>query len=299
MTDHKYVFQGPVGQMQLSHCQVWVQGVVDKLSLEDCEVQVNGIVNHRYNISREKVVVVDPPKPASDEELRRLRQRIEDLESKLSISQIEVRQLRAKVKEPSKSDTDKHQQAKIKKLENEIIRTRNENLNTIGVLRDEVDALKMVNRELSAQLAKAQRDIESGRAANFDNQMDAFATIMASFPFTPINKLEKEYKVDRKRIIRDAELCGVEKSTELRAEAKDYLARQGLKLDDDRGGDQGNHFMRPVEKVARNGRVVATYKSVSEAADMNNLSPNAINDHCHGNVKGYSKAGYKYRYKKQ
>lgn len=299
MTDHKYIFQGPVGQMQLSHCQVWVQGVVDKLSLEDCEVQVNGIVNHRYNISREKVVVVDPPKPASDEELRRLRRRIEELESKLSISQIEVRQLRAKAKEPKTSDTDKHQQAKIKKLENEIIRTRNENLDTIGVLRDKVEALQHVNRDLTSKLATARREIESGKAAAFDRQMDAFATIMAAFPFTPINKLEKEFKVDRKRIIRDAELCGVEKSTELRAEAKDYLARQGLKLDDERGGDQGNHFMRPVEKVARNGRVVATYKSVSEAADMNNLSPNAINDHCHGNVKGYSKAGYKYRYKKQ
>ena len=299
MTDHKYVFQGPVGQMQLSHCQVWVQGVVDKLSLEDCEVQVSGIVNHRYNVSREKVVVVDPPKPASEEELRRLRQRIEDLENKLSISQIEVRQLRAKAKEPKTSDTDKHQQAKIKKLENEIIRTRNENLDTIGVLRDKVEALQHVNRDLTSKLATARREIDSGKAAAFDRQMDAFATIMASFPFTPISKLEKEFEVDRKRIIRDAELCGVEKSTELRAEAKDYLARQGLKLDDDRGGDQGNHFMRPVEKVARNGRVVATYKSVSEAADMNNLSPNAINDHCHGNVKGYSKAGYKYRYKKQ
>jgi hypothetical protein len=57
--------------------------------------------------------------------------------------------------------------------------------------------------------------------------------------------------------------------------------------------------MRPIEKVARNGRVVATYKSVSEAAEMNSLSPNAINDHCRGKVKGYSKAGYKYRYKKQ
>lgn len=299
MTDHKYVFQGPVGQMQLSYCQVWVQGVVDKLSLEDCEVQVNGIVNHRYNISREKVVVVDPPKPASDEELRRLRRRIEELESKLSISQIEVRQLRAKAKEPKTSDTDKHQQAKIKKLENEIIRTRNENLDTIGVLRDKVESLQRVNRDLTSKLATAKREIESGKAAAFDRQMDAFATIMASFPFTPISKLAKEFEVDRKRIIRDAELCGVEKSTELRAEAKDYLSRQGLKLDDDRGGDQGNHFMRPVEKVARNGRVVATYKSVSEAAEMNNLSPNAINDHCHGNVKGYSKAGYKYRYKKQ
>ena len=299
MTDHKYVFQGPVGQMQLSHCQVWVQGVVDKLTLEDCEVQVSGIVNHRYNVSREKVVVVDPPKPASDEELRRLRRRIEELESKLSISQIEVRQLRAKAKEPKTSDTDKHQQAKIKKLENEIIRTRNENLDTIGVLRDKVESLQRVNRDLTSKLATAKREIESGKAAAFDRQMDAFATIMASFPFTPISKLAKEFEVDRKRIIRDAELCGVEKSTELRAEAKDYLSRQGLKLDDDRGGDQGNHFMRPVEKVARNGRVVATYKSVSEAAEMNNLSPNAINDHCHGNVKGYSKAGYKYRYKKQ
>ena len=299
MTDHKYVFQGPVGQMQLSHCQVWVQGVVDKLSLEDCEVQVNGIVNHRYNISREKVVVVDPPKPASDEELRRLRRRIEELESKLSISQIEVRQLRAKAKESKTIDTDKQQQAKIKKLENEIIRTRNENLNTIGALRDKVESLQRVNRDLTSRLVIAKREIELEKATVLDRNIDVFATIMAAFPFTPISKLAKEFEVDRKRIIRDAELCGVEKSTELRAEAKDYLARQGLKLDDDRGGDQGNHYMRPVEKVARNGRVVATYKSVSEAADMNNLSPNAINDHCHGNVKGYSNAGYKYRYKKQ
>lgn len=299
MTDHKYVFQGPVGQMQLSHCQVWVQGVVDKLALEDCKVQVNGIVNHRYNVSREKVVVVDPPKPASEEELRRLRQRIEELETKLYLSQNEARELRAKAKEPKVSVINKQQLEHVKKLEKELTKVRNENLNTIGVLRDEVDALKMVNKELSAQLDKAQRDIESGRAANFDKQMDAFATIMAAFPFTPISKLAKEFDVDRKRIIRDAELCGVEKSTELRAEAKDYLARQGLKLYDDRGGDQGNHFMRPVEKVARNGRVVATYKSVSEAAEMNNLSSNAINDHCRGKVKGYSNAGYKYRYKKQ
>ena len=299
MTDHKYVFQGPVGQMQLSHCQVWVQGVVDKLSLEDCEVQVNGIVNHRYNVSREKVVVVDPPKSASEEELRRLRRRIDELENKLSISQIEVRQLRAKAKEPKVSVISKKQFDETRKLEKELARVRNENLDTIGVLRDKVEALQHVNRDLTSKLATARREIDSGKAAAFDRQMDAFATIMSSFPFTPISKLAKEFEVDRKRIIRDAELCGVEKSTELRAEAKDYLARQGLRLDDDRGGDQGNHFMRPVEKVARNGRVVATYKSVSEAADMNNLSPNAINDHCHGNVKGYSKAGYKYRYKKQ
>ena len=299
MTDHKYVFQGPVGQMQLSHCQVWLQGVVDKLSLEDCEVQVNGIINHRYNVSREKVVVVDPPKPASEDELRRLRRRIEELESKLSISQIEVRQLRAKAKEPKVSVISKKQLDETRKLEKELARVRNENLNTIGALRDKVESLQRVNRDLTSRLAIAKREIESEKATALDKHIDAFATIMAAFPFTPINKLAKEFEVDRKRIIRDAKLCGVEKSTELRAEAKDYLARQGLKLDDDRGGDQGNHFMRPVEKVARNGRVVATYKSVLEAAEMNNLSHNAINNHCSGKVKGYSNAGYKYRYKKQ
>ena len=298
MTDHKYVFQGPVGQMSLSHCQVWVQGVVDKLTLDGCEVQVNGIVNHRYNVSREKVVVVDSPNPASDEELRRLRRRIEELETKLYLSQNEARELRAKAKAPKVSVINKQQLEQVKKLEKELTKVRNENLNTIGVLRDEVAVLRTVNRELSAQLAKAQRDIESGRAANFDKQMDAFATIMAAFPFTPTKKLAGEFEVAPRRIEQNAELCGVEKSAELRAEAKDYLARQGLKLDDERGGDQGNHFMRPVEKVARNGRVVATYKSVSEAAEANNMSFNGVSDHCRGKVKGYSKAGYKYRYKK-
>lgn len=236
MTDHKYVFQGPVGQMQLSHCQVWVKGVVDKLSLEDCEVQVNGIVNHRYNVSRQKVVVVDPPKPASEEELRRLRRRIEELETKLYLSQNEARELRAKAKEPKVSVINKQQLEQVKKLEKELRRVKNESLDTIGALRDKVAALRTVNRELSAQLAKAQRDIESGMAANFDKQMDAFATIMAAFPFTPTDKLAKEFEVSSIRIIQDAKKCGVEKSTEQRAEAKDYLSRQGLKLDDDRGG---------------------------------------------------------------
>ena len=299
MTDHKYIFQGPVGQMQLSHCQVWVQGVVDKLTLDGCEVQVNGIVNHRYNVSIEKVVVVDPPKPANEEELRRLRRKIENLENKLSISQIEVRQLRAKAKEPNVSVISKHQLEETKKLEKELARVRNENLDTIGALRDKVETLQRVNKDLVRKLATARREIESGKAVAFDRQMDAFATIMAAFPFTPTKKLAGEFEVAPRRIEQNAELCGVEKSAELRAEAKDYLARQGLKLDDDRGGDQGNHFTRPIEKVARNGRVVATYKSVSEAAEMNSLSPHAINDHCRGKVKGYTKTGYKFRYKKQ
>lgn len=210
-----------------------MQGVVDKLSLEDCEVQVNGIVNHRYNVSREKVVVVDPPKPASEEELRRLRRRIEELETKLYLSQNEARELRAKAKEPKVSVINKQQLDHMKKL---LTKVRNENLDTIGALRDKVEDLQRVNRDLVSKLATARREIVSGKAVAFDRQMDAFATIMAAFPFTPTDKLAKEFEVSSIRIIQDAKKCGVEKSTELRAEAKDYLSRQGLKLDDDRGG---------------------------------------------------------------
>ena len=130
----------------------------------------------------------------------------------------------------------KQQLEHVKKLEKELARVRNENLDTIGALRDKVEALQRVNKDLVSKLATARREIESGKAVAFDRQMDAFATIMAAFPFTPTDKLAKEFEVSSIRIIQDAKKCCVEKSTELRAEAKDYLSRQGLKLDDDRGG---------------------------------------------------------------
>jgi hypothetical protein len=130
----------------------------------------------------------------------------------------------------------KQQLEHVKKLEKELRKVRNENLDTIGALRDKVEDLQRVNRDLVSKLATARREIESGNAVAFDRQMDAFATIMAAFPFTPTDKLAKEFEVSSIRIIQDAKKCGVEKSAELRAEAKDYLSRQGLKLDDDRGG---------------------------------------------------------------
>ena len=132
-----------------------------------------------------------------------------------------------------------------------------------------------------------------------DEMFDVLFTFINLYPFTSDRDLAFEFGITKAQVKTIANILKMVKSPEARREAVDYLQRQHRELIQRRGGNQGNHFTRPVEKVARNGRVVATYKSVSEAADMNNLSPNAINDHCHGNVKGYSKAGYKYRYKKQ
>ena len=132
-----------------------------------------------------------------------------------------------------------------------------------------------------------------------DEMFDVLFTFINLYPFTSDRDLAFEFGITKAQVKTIANILKMVKSPEARREAADYLQRQHRELIQRRGGDQGNHFMRPVEKVARNGRVVATYKSVSEAAEMNNLSHNAINNHCSGKVKGYSNAGYKYRYKKQ
>ena len=132
-----------------------------------------------------------------------------------------------------------------------------------------------------------------------DEMFDVLFTFINLYPFTSDRDLAFEFGITKAQVKTIANILKMAKSPEARREAADYLQRQHRELIQRRGGDQGNHFMRPVEKVARNGRVVATYKSVSEAAEMNNLSHNAINNHCSGKVKGYSNAGYKYRYKKQ
>ena len=132
-----------------------------------------------------------------------------------------------------------------------------------------------------------------------DEMFDVLFTFINLYPFTSDRDLAFEFGITKAQVKTIANILKMVKSPEARREAVDYLQRQHRELIQRRGGDQGNHFMRPVEKVARNGRVVATYKSVLEAAEMNNLSHNAINNHCSGKVKGYSNAGYKFRYKKQ
>ena len=132
-----------------------------------------------------------------------------------------------------------------------------------------------------------------------DEMFDVLFTFINLYPFTSDRDLAFEFGITKVQVKTIAKILKMVKSPEARREAADYLQRQHRELIQRRGGNQGNHFTRPVEKVARNGRVVATYKSVLDSADMNNPSHNAINNHCSGKVKGYSNAGYKYRYKKQ
>lgn len=301
MTDHQYVFQGPVGQMQLSHCTVYVQGIVEKLTIEDCHVQVTGIVNHRYDIQPKQVVIQDPPKPASDYEVRELRREIEELRWKLRSSQTHEEQLRNKInqlkesgaKEPEPSDDVLVQ--RICLLRDTIDREREAHAREVAELKDRLD----VACEINAKLRNSYEDDDRRSEEIADRHVDILATLMAAYPFTPTEDLAFEIGLPVQRIRYVAEAFNVLKSKEKREEAREYLRKQQIELVDRRGGDQGNHKprTRQVEKIDKKGKVLASYKSIVDAANRTGCSSKTIQKYCLSKKTIYMKDGITFRYK--
>lgn len=232
---------------------------------------------------------------------RYYQKRIEDLETKVTKLDYERSMLRSKLDKlkeiDPEQDSDDVLVQRICTLRNELAKEKEAHKKDVNDLNYRIDTILDELNGYRQDYYDANRYAQD--LAINDEMFDVLFTFINLYPFTSDRDLAFEFGITKAQVKSIANILKMAKSPEARREAADYLQRQHRELIQRRGGDQGNHFMRPVEKVARNGRVVATYKSVSEAAEMNNLSPNAINDHCHGNVKGYSKAGYKYRYKKQ
>ena len=302
MTDHKYVFQGPVKQMQLSHCEVYIQGIVDNLTLEDCHVQVTGIVNQRHDIQPKRVFVADQPKPANDYEVRELRREIEELRWKLRNSQTHEEQLRNKIKELKESGTVKESVPSDDVLVQRICTLRD----TIDKERDahakEVEDLKYrldVAMEINTKLRQHNDEVDRRSQEIADNHIDILATLMSAYPFTPDKDLEFEFGIPVPRIRDTARVLGQIKSPEARAEAREYLQKQHLELIQRRGGDQGNHKprTRQVEKVDKKGKVLASYKSIVDAANRTGCTSKTIQKYCLSEKTIYMKDGITFRYK--
>ena len=232
---------------------------------------------------------------------RYYQKRIEELETKVMKLDYERSVLRGRLNKLKETDPESEPDdvlvQRICSLRNELDKEKEAHKKDVDDLNYRIDTILDVLNGYHEYCYDDHRHMQD--LAINDEMFDVLFTFINLYPFTSDRDLAFEFGITKAQVKTIANILKMAKSSEARREAADYLQRQHRELIQRRGGDQGNHFMRPVEKVARNGRVVATYKSVSEAADMNNLSPNAINDHCHGNVKGYSKAGYKYRYKKQ
>ncbi len=230
---------------------------------------------------------------------RYYQKRIEELETKVMKLDYERSMLRSKLDKLKEIDpeqeTDDVLVQRICTLRNELAKEKEAHKKDVDDLNYRLDVAMEVNADLRHRIDDEER--KSQEIA--DRHVDILASLMALYPFTPTEDLTFEFGLPPQRISYVATALSVIKSKEERDKAREYLQKQGLQLIERRGGKQGNHYSRPVEKVAKNGRVIATYDSVSEAAEMNGFVEHTITKHCNGKIKGYATDGYKYRYKKQ
>lgn len=127
------------------------------------------------------------------------------------------------------------------------------------------------------------------RQRNIDKRIDLLATLLALYPDTDTEALAKQLGMTKKTVVFYARMFCVRKSKEYRSEINRKNGYHPNKT---------NPNARQVEKVASNGCVVATYRSVTDAAMANNIHRKTMCTYCLRGMQHY-KDGYKYRYKKQ
>ena len=232
----------------------------------------------------------------SEEERWRFRQRIAELERRLNRSELECLKLRDKIgKEEAETPPDDVLVMRIESLEAQLERERKAHRIEVEELKERIDVALEINAKLRNRPAT-----DNGRSQEIaDNHIDILATLMAAYPFTPDKDLEFEFGIPSYRIRDTARMLGQIKSPEARAEAREYLQKQHRELIQRRGGDQGNHKprTRQVEKVDKKGKVLASYKSIVDAANRTGCTSKTIQKYCLSEKTIYMKDGITFRYK--
>ena len=233
----------------------------------------------------------------SDEERQNYRQKIAELDRKLNQSVRDCLKLREKLgKDATEAPPDDVLVMRIESLEAQIQRERKEHSQKVEDLQERLDVAMEINAKLRR---KTTRESNSQQIA--DAHIDILATLMALYPFTADKDLVFEFGIPADRIRDTARVLGEIKSPEARREAADYLKRQHIAFIERRGGDQGNHTTKIIEKVAKNGRVLKTYNSAKAASRSTGFSDTTIREYCtdYKKKRRYTKNGYTFRYKEK
>lgn len=261
--------------------------------------KVNNLIHHGgiiYDQRRSNRIEYVADK-ITDDERRQYQQLISNLKERLRRSENEVLELRRKDRqEESEIPSDDVLVQRIILLRHDLERERQAHAQDVKELKERLDTALEVNAKLRRH--NEERDKISQHIADY--HVDILATLMALYPFTPDKDLEYEFGIPANRIRDTAKVLGQIKSPEARREAVDYLKRQHIEMIQRRGGDRGNHTnIKVVEKVARNGRVVATFDSAKDAADAYGWTDKTIREYCqdYSKKRRYTKEGYTFRYK--
>ena len=261
--------------------------------------KVNNLIHHGgviYDQRRSNRIEYVADK-ITDDERRQFQQLISNLKERLRRSENEVLELRRKDRqEESEIPSDDVLVQRIILLRNDLEKERQAHAQDVQELKERLDTAL----EINAKLRRHNDDRDNISQHIADYHVDILATLMALYPFTPDKDLEYEFGIPANRIRDTAKVLGQIKSPEARREAVDYLKRQHIEMIQRRGGDRGNHTnIKVVEKVARNGRVVATFDSAKDAADAYGWTDKTIREYCqdYSKKRRYTKEGYTFRYK--
>ena len=180
----------------------------------------------------------------SEDERRKYRQRIAELESRLSRKESECLKLREKLgKQEAETPPDDVLVAKIEHLQRELASERADRKREVDELKERIDVALEINAKL--RVAKDREPISQNIA---DRHVDILASLMALYPFTPDKDLVLEFNIPVDRIRETARVLGVIKSTEARREAIEYLRKQHIEFIQRRGGDQTKNKKRRKSK---------------------------------------------------
>ena len=238
----------------------------------------------------------------TEKERRKYENKIDTLEIKLANSNHEILQLRnnlreLQAKEDEQTTSDDVLVRRIITLQNELEAEKAAHRKEVEELQYRLDGALEVN----AKLRMGIKDTDHRSEEIADKHIDILATLMSLYPFTPDGDLEMEFGLPRNKIKYVAQVLGGVKSKEARQEAVEYLAKQDRELIQRRGGAQPNHFTKPVEQVAKNGRVINTFVSTTEAMEATGYDQTTVRKYCQrfNNRKEriYTKEGFTFRYK--
>ena len=232
----------------------------------------------------------------SEEERSRYRRRIAELENRLSRSEAECLNLRKKLDNSGKRlPEDDVLVAKIEHLQIELDNERKGRKQEVSDLKERLSVALEINAKLRRDTG---REAVSQEIA--DRHVDILASLMALYPFTTDKDLVLEFNIPADRIREVARVLGVVKSPEARREAREYLQRQHVEFIERRGGNQGNFpISKPVEKISRNGRVIQTYDTITEAEEDTGHAAETIRNMCkaYDTKRKYTKEGYTFRFR--
>lgn len=283
-----HTFKGDVNQVEAHGGVYYLNGSVEHF------VNHGGVVYDQRPSNRVEYIFDG----VKERELNELRMQVSQLQDKYRWAEDQRLRLRAKLDErgerPERIPDDDVLIRKIRSLEHELHEEREARKREVADLKERVD----VAMEINAKLRRHNDDHNKRDQQIADEHIDILATILAAYPFTPSGDLELEFGLPEQKIRFVAQTFQSMKSKDARDAAREYLRKQGIELVDRRGGDKGKHpNKRKVEQVARNGRVLATFDSIVEAAEAMGYDQKKVGNMCRQKRKTYTKEGYTFRFK--